>query len=393
MSRVPKDVIILPEFSEKYPDRWVVMNVFAKTCLGVNSRVLDLLGHVESLSEPEIIQLYGGEKFDIWDIERFPFAVGSLADPTCYIRDVSQWGISSPLSIIELIGKLKKHSLLIDDQAAYRDRFQLKKNIMDKAHFGNYHQQVGQHMLLVERKSPSKFWLEQKFAGDLLSVRSDNLYGAVQAHYLKDYFSRKISPDDEVLDVGCGTGIYAKMMAKAGAHVLGIDPSEEYIKIARDQALGNTRFEIMNIGTRGALDGIPDSSADFIFMSDALLFYFVPVFPERKDDIQILFADIRRILKPKGTFVSLEPHPVFWLAPWLGNIDRPFTIVNEYMKKNFGVVPTTQKLIQAFAQGGFAVTYMDELLPDPGFKSVDPRAYYYANEFPEWHLFELKKTL
>jgi len=391
MSSVPKDVIILPEFSEKYPDRWVAINVFARTCLGVSSRVLDLLSHIESLSEPEIMKLYGGEKFCIWDIERFPYAVGSLADPTCYIRDLSQWGMSSTLGVNELISKLKKHSLLIDNEEAYRDRFQLKKNLMDKLHFGNYHQQVGQHMLLVERKSPSKFWLEQKFAEDLQTVRSDNLYGAVQAHYLEGYFRRKISFGDEVLDVGCGTGVYANMMAKAGANVLGIDPSEEYIKIARDKAVGNTRFEIMNIGTNGALGGIPDNSADFIFMSDTLLFYFVSVFPERKDDIQILFADLRRILKSNGIFVSLEPHPVFWLTPWLGNIDRPFTIITEYMKKNFGVTPTTQKLIQAFAQGGFAVTYMDELLPDPEFKFVDPRAYYFANEFPVWHLFELKK--
>jgi SAM-dependent methyltransferase len=391
MSSVPKDVIILPEFSEAYPDRWVAMNMFTRTCLGVTSGVLNLISQIEALSEPDIIKLYGEEKFSIWDIERFPYAVGSLADPTCYIRDLSRWGTPLMLGVNELISKLKHHSLVIDNEETYRSRFQLKKNLMDKVHFGNYHQQVGQHLLLVERKSPSKFWLEQKFAEDLQTVRSDNLYGAVQSHYLESYFRRKISSGDEVLDVGCGTGVYANMMAKAGAKVLGIDPSEEYIKIASSKTVGNTRFEIMDIGSKGALDSIPDNSADFIFMSDALLFYFVPVFPERKDDIQILFADLRRILKPNGIFVSLEPHPVFWLSPWLGNINRPFTIVTEYMNKNFGVIPTTQKLIQAFAQGGFAVTFMDELLPDLEFKSVDPRAYYFANEFPVWHLFELKK--
>lgn len=391
MNSVPRDVIIIPEFMEGLPDRWVVMNVFARSCLGVDSGALAFIGKIGRVSGPEIQDQYKDAKFQVWEIERFPYAVGSLADPTCYIRNPSGWSDPVLLDVNGLIEKLKKHYLLIENEEEYLARFQLKKNVMDRAHFGNYHQQVGQYMLLKERKSPAKFWLEQKFEKDLSAVRSDNLYGAVQAHYLADYFKRKLSQGDTVLDVGTGMGIYANLMASAGADVLGIDPSEEYITIARERAVENTRFEVMNIGSKGALDSIPDNYADFVFMSDALLFYFVPIYPERKDDIRILFDDIKRVMKDSGTFISLEPNPIFWLTPWLGETNRPFTVVTEYMNKTFGVTPPTCKLIQAFTRNGFVVSHMDELLPDPEFEKVDPKAYHYAREFPEWQLFELKK--
>ena len=127
-------------------------------------------------------------------------------------------------------------------------------------------------------------------------------------------------------------------------------------------------------------------------MSDALLFYFVPVMKNQKADLQILFDDIRRILKPNGKFISMEPHYLFWLLPWLGEKQRPFTILTEYSKKVFGVIPTMSQLIQAFAKGGFVVTWMEEILPDPSFELVDSRAYNFANQFPLWQIFELMSS-
>ncbi|MRR08050.1 MAG: hypothetical protein EG828_14200, partial [Deltaproteobacteria bacterium] len=208
MSLVPKDVIILPEFSGVLPDRWVAMNVFSRTCLGVSGRVLDLMGRIESLNEEDLRREYLDERFCVWEIERFSNADGLMADPTRYIRNAAEWKDPLDLDCNALVAVLKKHYLVIDDDKSYRDRFQLMKSLLDKDHFGNFHQQVGQYFLLKERKSPSQFWLSQKFNPDLVSVRSDNLYGAVQASYLEAYFSQRISPSHSVLDVGCGTGIY-----------------------------------------------------------------------------------------------------------------------------------------------------------------------------------------
>ena len=89
----------------------------------------------------------------------------------------------------------------------------------------------------------------------------------------------------------------------------------------------------------------------------------------------------------------MEPHYIFWLSPWLGNPDRPFTILTEYNNKKFGVTPNISKLIQEYSKGGFAVYWMDELVPDKSFEKIDYRAYNFAKEFPLWHIFELKKKI
>ena len=384
MTFVPKDVVFLPESTARYPDRWVAMNVFARTSLGLSGEIFRLLGQIES--DPAA----GGEgPFRCWQIEYFSNEVGLLADPSRFRRNVEDWQELS-LTRSELLAELRKHCIIVDDGMAYRERFRPKRHLLDRVHFGNFHQQHGQHMALEKRQDAVGWWMRQKFAEDQLSVRPDTLYGAIQNKFLEQYTEERIGAGMAVVDLGCGTGVYSNLMASRGADVLGIDPSEEYLAVARSNAVPGARFENMKIGEAGALDKIPTASADIVFMSDALLFYFVPFYPGQSADIQILLSDIRRILKPGGAFVSLEPHGAFYLMPWLGAVDRPFVIVTEYLNKSFGIVPSLSWLIRQVTQTGFAVTDMREIVPAAYFEEVDPRGYHFASEFPLWHLLEFR---
>jgi SAM-dependent methyltransferase len=385
MSFVPRDVIILPESSAQHPDRWVAMNVFARTSLGVTSPVLALLGHIGA-GEPAQADT---QTYQCWDIEYFSNEEGLLADPSRFRRDPAQWrGLTLDRAALE--AKLKAHCILIDDEDAYRLRFQAKRHLLDREHFGNFHQQHGQHMMLTRRTDPGKWWMDQKFTPDRREVRQDNLYGAVQWSFLEGYFQRRIRAGMHAVDVGCGTGIYSNLMASFGAEVTGIDPSEEYLAVARANALPGTQFLQAAIGEPHALAALPDACADLVFMSDALLFYFVPFYPGQKADMKALLDEVRRILKPGGTFVSLEPHAVFYHAPWLGEAQHPFTVVSEYTDKRFGIVPTFSWLVHALAGHGFAVTDAIEPGPAEAFAGKDPRAYHFAREFPVWQLLELQ---
>ena len=56
-------------------------------------------------------------------------------------------------------------------------------------------------------------------------------------------------------------------------------------------------------------------------------------------------------------------------------------------------VSNFNQLIQSYSKGGFQVTWMEELTPDPTFEIVDKRGYNFAKQFPLWHLFELTPKL
>ncbi len=381
---VPKDVILLPESSRTRPDRWVAMNVFARSCLGVSGEVVQALGRLDDIG------VLDEKRFLCWDIERFSNEDGLLADPSRFVRDTATWA-ELWLDGTALLEKLKMHSIVIDDEAVYRARFQPKRHLLDHRNFGNFHQQHGQHMALKKREDPAAWWMRQKFAPDLLAVRPETLYGAIQWKFLEEFAAHRMQSGLEVIDLGCGTGIYCNLMAKHGASVLGVDPSEEYLSVARNNAIGGTRFVNMKIGQAGGLSGIPSASADMVLMVDALLFYFVPFYPGQQADISILLADISRILKPGGVFVSLEPHAAFYLTPWLGAVDRPFTVITEYLHKEFGVVPPLSEMIGSLIKAGLFVTAMQELGPHYYFKNFDPRGYHFAREFPLWQLLELRK--
>ena len=110
--RVPKEVVVFPEAN----DCWVVMNVFARTCLGVESRALTFLKRVDFEETDNLYAKFSEETFQIWEIEWFLNYDGLLADPTRYIREVNDWNEAEIVDPIALVNRFKQHYLLIDNE-------------------------------------------------------------------------------------------------------------------------------------------------------------------------------------------------------------------------------------------------------------------------------------
>ena len=72
-------------------------------------------------------------------------------------------------------------------------------------------------------------------------------YDRARMPYPADLFARTLdlSPGPEILDVGCGTGIEARQLQTAGAHVLGVEPDARMAAYARSRGLTveESRFE------------------------------------------------------------------------------------------------------------------------------------------------------
>jgi len=360
------------------------MNVATRTCLGVRPEAFDVIAASGDLDG------FVGRTFAIWRIWRFSHVDGLLADPSRFRRDSASWGEPESVDAAKLRILLIEQCILVDDLAAYRARFAPKRSLLDRQRFGNYHQQLGQHLMAYARLDPSAWWLSQKFTPDLGAIRKDTLYGAVQDRFLDEWLPTRIGPGTEVLDLGCGAGLISRKMSALGARVLGVDPNAEYIRLATERALGDERFEVRHPGQPGALDDLPTASFDLIYMSDALLFYLVPYEVDKPLEVESLIADMQRLLKPGGQVLSLEPHPVFYLLPWLGDAERPFTVMTEYWTSQWRINPPLGRLAKPFLDAGFVISGLEELRADPTDPHVDPRARRFAAEFPVWLLLEMR---
>jgi trans-aconitate methyltransferase len=96
-------------------------------------------------------------------------------------------------------------------------------------------------------------------------------------------------PGERILDIGCGTGHLTAQIAKAGAHVTGIDRSPEMICQAQEE-YPDLRFQVMD-----AREIALAESFDAVF-SNATLHWITE--PER------VIAGIARSLRPGGRFVA-----------------------------------------------------------------------------------------
>lgn len=107
----------------------------------------------------------------------------------------------------------------------------------------------------------------------------------------REYFR----PDSKVLELGCGTGSTAILHAPHVAHIHAVDISPAMLDIAEEKAraegITNVTFEEADVSSFSA----PDESYDAVLTLSLLHLL------ENKEETM---ANIRRMLKPGGVFVS-----------------------------------------------------------------------------------------
>jgi SAM-dependent methyltransferase len=91
-----------------------------------------------------------------------------------------------------------------------------------------------------------------------------------------------VTPPATVADIGCGTGISTRLFAERGLEVIGIDPNEEMLALARG-AGGATYRRGEAIAT-----GLPDRSVDLVTVGQAFHWF----------DLTGALAEMSRILRP-----------------------------------------------------------------------------------------------
>ena len=190
---------------------------------------------------------------------------------------------------------------------------------------------------MLFRTSPEKFWdlIAPKYAA---SPIADIAAYQKKIEKLKSY----LSLDDDVLDIGCGTGTQCDDIANNVKHVTGIDISKKLLDIAEMRKIER---QITNVEYVQAtvFDERFESCSFNVIMSFYVLHFC--------EDIDEVVRRIYFILKPGGTFV-LE-------ASCLGEKNR---ITGKLIRLagKFGFLPlinllSTQQIEQALELNGFSV--------------------------------------
>lgn len=99
------------------------------------------------------------------------------------------------------------------------------------------------------------------------------------------------------LDIACGGGLHHAAIASTGRTIVAIDLSADQLVVARRRRLAML----------ARADAVALPFADASFATAVCTYLHTDI-----DDIAPVFAEIRRVLKPRGKFVYLGVHPCFW---------------------------------------------------------------------------------
>ena len=91
-----------------------------------------------------------------------------------------------------------------------------------------------------------------------------------------------------VLDIGCGTGYFSKLLLERGAHVVCFDLSEQMLETAKERC-GDEKVTFQ----QGDAEQLPFSSNSFDFVFSSLALQWC-------DDLSVPLREIKRVLKPTG---------------------------------------------------------------------------------------------
>jgi SAM-dependent methyltransferase len=177
---------------------------------------------------------------------------------------------------------------------------------------------------------------------------------------------------DRVLDVGTGEGQVARLAAAAGATtVVGIDPTDAQIRVARQRA-GGPHYG------RAAVAALPFVASAFDAVVACLVF-------EHVEEMEAGIAEVARVLRPGGRFAFFLNHPLLqtpnsgWIDDQIVDPPEQYWRVGPYLVEDTtleqveaGVfIPfvhrPVSRYVNAMAGEGLLIRQMLEPAPPPGF--------------------------
>jgi SAM-dependent methyltransferase len=180
----------------------------------------------------------------------------------------------------------------------------------------------------------------------------------------------------KILDFGCGSGIYAKLLTKKGAVVKGFDISPEMIKIAKRE---NPKLDLKV----GSGYDIPFNEKFDVVLASLVVHYL--------KDWDRMLKEVKRVLKKGGYFIFSTGNPVYESREKKIIGDQKFNVFGDYFnegkksiawKANEGkdmkmtyYSKTYETIINTLLKNGFEIVGYKDCFPLKKAKKLFPEDY------------------
>ncbi|MBY5948360.1 class I SAM-dependent methyltransferase [Photobacterium rosenbergii] len=229
------------------------------------------------------------------------------------------------------------------------------------------------------------------FASEYDEVIQDNIYNA----HLERPTLQAMLPalnDNDVLDLGCGSGVYAQFLLEQGAkHVTCIDYSEEMVQLVASKAEKAALTDKVVAYAQDLSKGLPkekDASVDLVIS---------PLMVHYLEDLNPLFSDVHRVLRVGGSFVFSTHHPFAdFECTQSGNyferelVQEEWNTVGKPVQVSFYRRSLTE-IMNALTQNGLVITQLSEGEVSEKVKEMDEGRYEYLSKNPNFIFIKCQK--
>lgn len=182
--------------------------------------------------------------------------------------------------------------------------------------------------------------------------------------FLADKLLEHLNPEKAgtYLDIGCGTGNYTSELEKRGFKLIGIDPSENMLEVARRT---NSNID-WRIGTAENIE-LPDNAVEGVIA-------FLTI--HHWSDIEKGFSELHRILKSDGRIVIFTSTPRqmkgYWLNHYFPNM----------LKDSINEMPGLEEVENAMTKAAIEITGLDKYFIRP---NLQDKFLYCGKHNPEMY--------
>ncbi len=184
-----------------------------------------------------------------------------------------------------------------------------------------------------------------------------------------------------LLDVGAGTGHFTALTADLSIEVIGIDPSDACLRIARRVCAHRPNVSF----TQASIEEFAKMSRGLRATAAVAVMVMMTA-----PNLTTFAASLADVLAPGSRFVAVIPHPCFWATYWgyadadwfeysqETFVEAPFWISNSHTEvRTTHIHRPLSQYLTVFRENGFRLDAVEEPMPEAAVQALYPTAWHF----------------